>query len=287
MEFVEYDPINNVFDQSVKDKGLLLPQIVWHITHECKLKCPFCFAQKDFKNHHYNLAVNVELFKSLGIKKIDISGGEPLLCDELKDICCHLTENGFYLTITTTGFGKVANYEWLLKNIQMFIRIIYSIDGLSEVHDTLRGKKGLFDIALKQIKQIKNINNNKIRINTVVTKKLLESNLDEFIDVINKIAPYEWCLIELHPANTGQAYEELRVDTQYEKFVEKAKAKSNIKIISRSSKDYSDYWVVNANNTISKHSEESEDLYVMEIKKENFQSIYSIISQNEKKYPRR
>ncbi len=286
MEYVKYDPIENAFIKDENSKGVLLPQIIWHITTKCKLKCPYCFADKGAEAQNIDINQYINLLKKLGVLKIDISGGEPLLSNKLDLICRELYKEKFYLTITTTGCGTEDNFNWLVENKELFARIIFSIDGTRKLHNDLRGRIGLFDDEVKKINQFKDVSKEKIRINTVVTRKLLDDNIDELIQSIENIGPREWCLIEVHPAN-NKSYNDERVSyEEYEALVKYISKKTKLKIITRKQLAYSYYWSINADGTISRHSETKEDLYKRKIDECSFEDIKYAICNNKQEYPK-
>lgn len=284
MELIKYNQIDNVFERSDDGINTPLPQIIWHITSKCKLNCVFCFAKKN-KDSIFNIDEIILLLKKFNVLKVDISGGEPLLSSQFISICNSLYKSGINITLTTTGLGKKENFEWLLKNVSKFSRIIFSIDGEKEMHDKLRQMDGAFSQAMEKISGIEKIYN-KIRINTVVTQSLINSDYRSFINIIDNLCPYEWCLIQMHPANDKGKYDELSVDDKiFDEFVTMVKLISSTNIIQRKNNDYSGYWTINSDNTISMHSETSNDRCIIEIKKENYKEIEGAIYMEKSKFP--
>lgn len=284
MELIKYNSIENIFERSNDGINTPLPQIIWHITSKCKLNCVFCFAKKN-KDILFNIDEIILLLKKFNVLKVDISGGEPLLSNQFIPICHSLYKNGINITLTTTGIGNKENFEWVLKNVSKFSRIIFSIDGEKDMHDELRQMDGAFNQAIEKIIKIKRIHN-KIRINTVVTQALLSSDYSNFINIIDNLHPYEWCLIQMHAANDKGKYDELAVDDkQFDEFVATVKGISKTNIIQRKRNDYSGYWTINSDNTISMHSETSEDRCIIKIEKNNYRAIEEAIYMEKSKFP--
>ena len=257
----KYNEETNSFKFVDKPNGAkgVLPHLVWHITNLCSLKCPFCFATKTKEEFSITLLDDyIQLFKKLGVQKIDISGGEPLLHPDLGILIDTLRSHGFYLTITTSSIGSKQNLEWLIVNAEKFSRIIISIDGhTNELHNALRGD-GTFESAIKLIDLLKN--NSNIRINSVVTKSFLEANIESTIKFIQTTPVKEWCFILPSIFNIKSTFKDVCIskedfDTLLVSLRGAIKNESNIKIIHRYPENYSGYWILNPNNKLIMYNE--------------------------------
>jgi molybdenum cofactor biosynthesis enzyme MoaA len=283
----KYDSNNNKFDIIENQNVLTLPQIIWHIIDFCPLKCPYCFSTKDnppIKICEINSYINI--FKKLGVQKIDISGGEPLQYKYLSTIIDKLYDSSIYFTLTSSGCGLIENINYLINNASKFSRLIFSIDGPDpNTHDALRGKDGLFNSLLSIISVIKKEHRNKIRINTVITKLFLEQDYcTKMVETINGINPAEWCLIQPHPANKKNNYEEYSVSLlEFQGIIGIIKGmnvSSQVKVLTRYADNYSNYWVLYPNRVIKKHTENALDKYEIPFIDENIGSILDEVSSN-------
>lgn len=124
-----------------------------HISHDCNLRCEYCFASEGDYNSGRELmskevaikAIDYLVANSIGRKKIEVDffGGEPLMnfevVEEVVNYCRQIekeTNKSFYFTMTTNG-------TLLNEHITDFINkemdnIVISIDGRKEVHDKIR-----------------------------------------------------------------------------------------------------------------------------------------------------
>lgn len=287
MENIKYDSISNDFYVSNTSEETILPQIIWHITDRCFLSCPYCFATKTGRETNIdNLESSLEVFKALGVQKVDIAGGDPLTYSNLATICYELSKSGIEMTLTTSGVGKKDVKEWLISNADIFSWILVSIDApTSDKHDSLRGKKGTFEQLNELIKELKNNDFNNIRINTVVTKSFYEKDfIENFIDLIQKIQPKEWCLIQPHPANKKEKYDEYATTKkEFNSLMDEIKQKVNsksvndIKITSRYNDNYSKYWVLYPNGKLKQHTENSDDRFDFDFSIKNINDIKSSV----------
>ena len=262
---VQYNPKLNSFAYCRNGKASILPNLVWHITDRCLLKCPFCYSTKTNKDTPFSKSNDyINIFNKLGVQKIDISGGEPLLYNDLDQLIFSLKKIGIHVTITTSGLGSLKLINWLSSNWFIFSRVIISIDAPDfRDHSFLRGNSILTKHLSKLITLLTKNKCNNLRINTITTPILLKNgNVKKFIDLINQIKPKEWCLIQPHPANKKKDFKNYYLDqTTFEK-IQNDILKSNTlktKILNRNNNHYSTYWVLYPNGYLCKHSNSSRD----------------------------
>lgn len=261
---------------------------MWHITYLCNHKCKFCFAPKNI-NYSLNepkIEDYIIRFKSMGVKKIDISGGEPLHYMGLDYMCKQLKNNNIYMTITTRG-DSLDNNKWLINSTDLFSRIIVSLDvPNTNLFEQLSGPAILFNKTLTLIKELIDNNYKFVRINTVITSFLVDdNNLMEMVNLVNSIGFCEWCLIEPHPANKKKSFNEVFVSKrQFEIIVEKIKGymsnNNKCKIIIRYSANYSGYWVLYPNGIIAKHTINEKDDFEVDLLSTQMDHILQRINEN-------
>jgi MoaA/NifB/PqqE/SkfB family radical SAM enzyme len=289
MDSIKYDSRSNEFYISNSGEVSTLPQIIWHITDRCFLSCPYCFATKTGRETPLDkLDDFMEAFKELGIQKVDIAGGDPLTYSNLSVICEELSKLGIQMTLTTSGVGKNEVKEWLINHAEMFSWILVSIDAPTpEQHDLLRGKVGTFDQLNELIENLKKKQYRNIRINTVITKIFLEQeSIDQFVDLIQEIQPQEWCLIQPHPANKKETYDEYATnDIEFGDIVNNIKQKmaekysTTLNVTLRYNHNYSKYWVLYPNGKLKQHTEHSEDRFDFDFNIENINNIKNYVNE--------
>lgn len=259
----KYNPYFNIFERSKEDS--FLPQVMWHITDKCYLDCKTCFAKKRKTTLKDMPMSKVEEYlsclKLLGVQKIDISGGEPLLYKLLPFLVCKCKEYGFYVTITTRGIGISENYDWLVNNWKLFSRVIVSLDGSNDsICDFYASYPNTMQKTLELCSDLKKNNCDNIRINTVINQQILSTDIiEEFVRLIRKILPREWCLIEPHPLNKKREFDNYTVEqkefTEFELKSKKLLGKNTrTKVITRDKEMYSTYWTLQNDGIISQLS---------------------------------
>lgn len=254
----KYNEESNDFSIIQENLGIL-PHIVWHITDSCRLSCGYCFATKTKDEFDINIMNEyVKIFKELGIQRIDISGGEPLLYPHLEILVNTLKANNICLTITTSSIGTKKNKNWLIANSHLFSWIIVSLDGYTkEYHDEIRGLNGTFQSAVSFIKSL-NIENK--RINTVVTKKNINLDIQQMYSFLKDLTIKSWCLIQPSIANMKENFDQLSISKlEFDSFLKSLKKEipypSDINITHRYPENYAGYWILYPNNKIIMHNE--------------------------------
>jgi radical SAM protein with 4Fe4S-binding SPASM domain len=143
------------------------------LTKKCNLKCRHCYLGKA---ENIELPVEkaievVETFERMQGLKLFVSGGEPLLYSEFKKFNEFLRRIKLRRVLFTNGI--------LLNKIDLkllnFDEIQFSIDGLKESHNKLRGR-GTYEKTISGIKKLKKFKNLDISIATMITNY----NLNDF-----------------------------------------------------------------------------------------------------------
>jgi pyrroloquinoline quinone biosynthesis protein E len=81
------------------------------ITYRCPLHCAFCYNPTDYADYTKNELGTDEWIKvlrdarKLGALQLGISGGEPLLRDDIEDIVFEANHLGYYSNLITSGVG--------------------------------------------------------------------------------------------------------------------------------------------------------------------------------------
>jgi len=159
----------------------------WDSTNKCNLECLHCYHQTHVKdNNQMNLNEVKDMLNDLKstakrwsmIPRISISGGEPLKREDLPEILEYTKKNGIITALLTNGTLLTKEkakeiYDLGVKRLQI------SIDGKRETHNKIRNKPFAYDKALEGI-----VNASSQGIGVTVSMTLMQSNKDEFEDVI-------------------------------------------------------------------------------------------------------
>jgi cyclic pyranopterin phosphate synthase len=118
------------------------------------------------------------LFVDLGVKKIRLTGGEPLVRKDAEKIILSLSELPVLLTLTTNG-SRVHEFLPILQ--QANIRSVnVSLDTLNAKKFKFITRRDQFDLVMNNVNLLIN-NDFHVKINVVVTRGLNEMEIKEFI----------------------------------------------------------------------------------------------------------
>lgn len=156
------------------------------LTDVCNLRCTYCMPDDDYQFMHHNKRMKADeifqiasIFVSLGVKKIRLTGGEPLVRKDAGEIIEKLSTLPVALTITTNGTRLHEYLDQLLKaNIQS---INISLDTLDRNRFQLLTKRDSFDKVRSNIDLLLE---NRIhpKINMVVMKGVNDMEILDFVD---------------------------------------------------------------------------------------------------------
>lgn len=163
------------------------------LTSECNLRCFYCFSKENLKTEKKReILTDEEILKivkiatEMGIEKIRLTGGEPLLregINRLVEKISHIEKIRDF-SLTTNGI-LLKNFARSLKNSGLK-RINISLDSLIyEKYKKITGGGNLKDV-LEGIESAQKVNFSPIKINVVVLKNINEEEIPSFINFARK-----------------------------------------------------------------------------------------------------
>ena len=79
----------------------------------CNLRCSYCDTRYSYENAAYTIMTPEEIYRKvykLGCNRITLTGGEPLIHEDVEQLVNILTQNGFEVNIETNGSINISNY---------------------------------------------------------------------------------------------------------------------------------------------------------------------------------
>ena len=164
----------------------------YYLTYRCNAKCGFCDIWE--KPSPYitveNFTENLHHLRQLGVKVIDLTGGEPLLHREVDKLLQIAKDLGFITTLTTNG---LLYPKWSAKIAGLVDMLHFSLDSPDkETHDTGRGV-ACYDFVMQSIDIAKSLGERPDIIFTV-----FEQNISE-IDAIYQLCQENGLVLILNP----------------------------------------------------------------------------------------
>lgn len=184
-----------------------LYNLFWETTLRCNAKCKHCGSRAG-----ENINVEDELttdeikgaLKSIANKYnarnifLDITGGEPLVRQDLFEVMKFASELGYNWGMTTNGILIDDEIVTKMKDSKMG-SVSISLDGLKKTHDEFRGVEDSYSKIIENIKKLKLAKFLKnIQVTTVVNKANI-NELEELYSVISSLKIDSWRLLNMDP----------------------------------------------------------------------------------------
>ena len=189
-------------------------KIMLQVTERCNLRCAHCFANAENSGNE----LNIELIRNLiipnflenSVRKVTLTGGEPMLHKDIKEIILAFLDNKIGVSVCTNG---TLIDKQFIKELTKYNNIHFnvSLDGFSkESHGKFRGNMSQiqFDKLLNNICLLGKSN----LLNGILTTPNRYATIEEYIELckfaINSKAKYV-LMNPLSPFGRGNVVENL------------------------------------------------------------------------------
>jgi Fe-coproporphyrin III synthase len=135
-----------------------LPILILNAHSRCNCRCVMCDIWKretneqiraqDLERHRFSL-------KNLGVRQVVLTGGEPLLHNDLSALCNFFRDRQVHLTLLTTGLLLHKRAEEVAT---LFDDVILSLDGPPEIHNAIRRVSGAYNLIHKGVAAVRHFN---------------------------------------------------------------------------------------------------------------------------------
>ncbi|MBI5902851.1 MAG: heme b synthase, partial [Deltaproteobacteria bacterium] len=187
----------------------------------CNLDCIHCRAAARFGPYPNELTTKecfdfLDDVASFSNPIMILTGGEPMMRDDIWEIARHGTDLGLRMVMAPCGF--LVTEETVKKMIEAGIqRVSFSIDGATaESHDNFRRVKGAFDSVMQAIENVKKAGL-AFQVNTTITRHNL-AELPRILDLViglGAVAHHPFLLV---PTGRGAQLKALEISPEdYEK----------------------------------------------------------------------
>jgi radical SAM protein with 4Fe4S-binding SPASM domain len=163
-----------------------VPLVVsWNVTLKCNLKCAHCYINAGEKKLSDELSTDAAKMLIHQIAEVSrplliLSGGEPLLRDDIYEIIRYGAERGLRMGMGSNGMLIDDEVTRRLQKAGMETVAISLDSSIPERHDRFRGVKGCWEHAINAIKSLKK-SSIQVQVNCTVTKQ----NYDEVDDIMS------------------------------------------------------------------------------------------------------
>ncbi len=198
------------------------PRIIsWNITLRCPLKCSHCYVDAGAEEADGVLGTKeafavIDQIRATGKPVVVLSGGEPLLREDIYDIARYGTEQGLRMVMGTSGY--LIGHDTAIKLKDAGIRAVaISLDSKDpKVHDSFRGLEGVWEKAVQAIGHCRDAGI-AVQINMSVMRSAI-SDVEDVIGLGTSLGVRDYQLF--FPVPTGRArYIEPRSPEEYEELI--------------------------------------------------------------------
>jgi radical SAM protein with 4Fe4S-binding SPASM domain len=183
------------------------PRLVyWELTKRCNLRCAHCRAVPEAEADPHELSTPegfrlIDELALIGRPLLVLTGGEPLLRDDLLVLANYARRRGLPSALATNGTLMTRAIARRIVSAG-FTRVSISLDGPdAETHDGFRRVAGAFDAAVDGFIHLKELGM-ALQVNTTVTSHN-RGRLEEIYELVRKLGAEAWHLFLLVPVGCG------------------------------------------------------------------------------------
>lgn len=198
--------------ESAKEPDLRkLRLVAWESTRACKFSCKHCRATAQTSPDPKQLSTSeikglIDDISRLVKPILIITGGDPLLRDDVYEVAEYATDRGLHVAMALNG--QVDRKTASAIRSAGVKRVSLSLDGSKpSIHDEFRGIEGAFEMAMRTAESVK-AEGLPFRILTTVTKHNIH-DLTDIHKLVTDLGAESWDVFMLVP--TGRARSDMEV----------------------------------------------------------------------------
>lgn len=182
------------------------------VTEQCNLRCLYCMPEKGVCQKGENILLTedemimaVQAAASLGIKKLRITGGEPLVKKNIVSICARASHvSGIEEVCLTTNAIYMPRLAQQLKDAGVS-RVNISLDTLNADKYAHITRVGRLQDALDGIEAALDVGFTRVKLNTVLIGGFNDDEIEPIANLTREY-PLDVRFIELMPMTAGSAF---------------------------------------------------------------------------------
>ena len=182
--------------------------LVWEVTQACELACDHCRADARPGRHPDELATDegerlLDSTREFGEGQLVVlSGGDPMLRDDLVDLVAYGTDLGLRMTLTPSGTAALTAGAIDALASAGLRRLALSVDGPERVHDAFRGEDGSFERTIEAARAARDAGV-PVQINTTVCASTADG-LPAVRRLVANLGAVLWSVFFLVPVGRGR-----------------------------------------------------------------------------------
>lgn len=182
--------------------------LVWEVTQACELACKHCRADALPERDPRELTTEEGRALLADVRKfgenqlVVLSGGDPLIREDVFELVDYGTDLGLAVTMTPSGTSSLTDRRVETLADTGLRRLALSLDGSSAArHDGFRGEEGSFADTLAAAKAAQSVGL-PLQVNTTVCRETVD-DLPEVRDLVAELGAVLWSVFFLVPVGRG------------------------------------------------------------------------------------
>ena len=167
--------------------GRLASKLRVSVTDRCNFRCDFCMPEKPVWLDNSEVLTFEELTRvtgilaTLGVQKVRVSGGEPLVRKEVEKLVGMLAKVRGISSVAMTTNGALLKEKAAVLKANGLKGVTVSVHSLKpELYDEITGTKEMFWRVMEGIEEAERVGLSPIKINCVVTRGCNEAEILDF-----------------------------------------------------------------------------------------------------------
>lgn len=207
-------------DNNRRQANIITPSlqlVAWEITKSCNLFCAHCRASSDNNQYNNDLKTEecfqlIDQILEVGRPIIILTGGEPLMRNDVFQIAQHAVSKGLRVVLGTNGTLITKEVTTQMKAIPIS-RVGISLDfPEAKLQDNFRGKAGAFNAVMTAITNTRQAGV-EVQINCTVTKMNVAS-LDKLLSLALAVGAVAFHPFLLVPTGRGKNLKSVELSPQ-------------------------------------------------------------------------
>ncbi|MBI2138429.1 radical SAM protein [Candidatus Woesearchaeota archaeon] len=187
---------DSVSHYAKKKLGMSMPirNLNFAITYDCGFRCQFCNIWKTYLEERDRPLLRQELaleqiqriFAQLpDLVSVGLTGGETFLRKDIIEVVRSIRSKKINISTNGQFTGKIVeSYKQILQMPQFEeVGASISIDGLEQVHNTMRGIKDSYQQAIKTVKLLLELQKQDSRLTIGISNTISKDNINEILKV--------------------------------------------------------------------------------------------------------
>lgn len=162
--------------------------VQWICSYRCNFSCPHCGTAagqaREDELSTQDIFKTIDILADLGCEMFSITGGEPLMREDIFDVITYANEKEIKAGFVTNGY-LVEEYIKQLQKVKL-TSVLVSIDGYQENQAKIRGMPYSYKRCLRSVNILKNLGVDIVGVSTV----MLDENIDDIPNIFEDAFKY-------------------------------------------------------------------------------------------------